>query len=226
MHGDRSGTRRGAAKNHAAIQSVRAKWRGSPMAAALTRTDLGRDAGRAGAGGTARARHRGRGPLLCLRSRPLQHRRLDLPDRARGRGDPQDRRRRPGRARHRARGGRIGRGARRRHFPGRPDHRPRTGDRFFEVSERHARARRRCPHGLGRARARARPAEPAAQAARAVLSGRHLDQLARDAGRYGRQQRLRRALDPLRHHGRQPARDRCPDGRRRAGQVRRGPGQP
>ena len=64
------------------------------------------------------------------------------------------------------------------------------------------------------------------KAAGAVLPGRHLDRLARDNWRHGRQQRLRRALDPLRHHGRQPARDRRAAAGRRAGPLRRGPGQP
>ena len=196
------------------------------MALALTRSDLGRERGAAGAGGAPRARDRGRGALRRVRSRALQHRRLDLPGRARGRGPAAERCRRPGRARDRARGGRAGGGARRRHLAGRPDDRLGPGDRLLEVSRPGARARCREPHGLGRARRRARPAEPVPQAARAVLPGRHLDRLARDARRHGRQQRLRRALDPLRHHGRQPARDRRAAARRRAGPLRRCPRQP
>ena len=56
------------------------------------------------------------------------------------------------------------------------------------------------------ARRRARPAQRVAEAARAVVSGRRLDQRAGDDRRHGRQQLLRLALDPLRQHGAQRAR--------------------
>ena len=57
----------------------------------------------------------------------------------------------------------------------------------------------------GRARHRARRSQPAAQAARPVVSGRYLDRLARHHRRHGRQQFLRRPLAALRHHARQRA---------------------
>ena len=60
----------------------------------------------------------------------------------------------------------------------------------------------------GRAGHRARRSQPPAQAARAVVSGRYLDLLARHHRRHGRQQFLRRPLDALRHHARQCALDR------------------
>ena len=49
----------------------------------------------------------------------------------------------------------------------------------------------------------------AAQAARAVVPGRHLHRLARHHRRHGRQQFLRRALAALRQHARQRDLDRC-----------------
>ena len=117
--------------------------------------------------------------------------------------------------------------ARRRHLAGRPDRRRRPGHRLLasiwtEVVELDPDART----VVGRARRRARPAEPLPQAARPVLPGRHLDQQPRDARRHGGQQRLRRALDPLRHHGRQLL---AIDALLADGEpvtVRRGPGQP
>ena len=72
----------------------------------------------------------------------------------------------------------------------------------------------------GRARHRARRSQPSAQAARPVVSGRHLDRLARHHRRHGRQQFLRRPLDALRHHARQCHVDRGGAGRRHAGAFR------
>ena len=64
----------------------------------------------------------------------------------------------------------------------------------------------------------------AAQAARAVVSGRYLDRLARHHRRHGRQQFLRRPLAALRQHARERAVDRCGAGRRHAGAFRPGGG--
>ena len=74
----------------------------------------------------------------------------------------------------------------------------------------------------GRARHRARRAQSPAQAARAVVSGRHLHRLARHHRRHGRQQFLRRALAALRHHARERALDRRGAGRRHARAFRAG----
>ena len=181
---------------------------------------------RSGPGQAPAARDRRGGPARPLRSRQIQHRCLDLSGRAAGRGRAEDRCRRAGGARDRARVRRAGDRSRRRHLPGRPDGRRWPGHRLLQVSGRSDRARLRGAHRLGRARRRARPPEPVPQAARAVLPGRHLDQQPRDARRHGGEQRVRRPLDPLRHHGRQSARDRCAARRRRGDQVRRGAGQP
>ena len=62
--------------------------------------------------------------------------------------------------------------------------------------------------------------QPPAQAARALVPGRHLHRLARDHRRHGRQQFLRRPLDALRHHARQRGLDRGAAGRRHAGAFR------
>ena len=80
-----------------------------------------------------------------------------------------------------------------------------AGHRLLEASRPSRRARRRRPALRGRARHRARRAQPPAQAARAVVSGRHLDRLARHHRRHGRQQFLRRALAALRQHARERA---------------------
>ena len=71
------------------------------------------------------------------------------------------------------------------------------------------RARRRRPPLRGRAGHRARRTQPPAQAARPVVSGRHLDRLARHHRRHGRQQFLRRALAALRQHPRERHFRRC-----------------
>ena len=56
-----------------------------------------------------------------------------------------------------------------------------------------------------RARHRARRAEPAAQTDGPVVPGRRVDRQPRHHRRHDRQQLLRHALDPLRHHARQRA---------------------
>ena len=183
---------------------------------------------RGSSGGAARARDRGRGALRRRQPRPLQHRRLDLPDRAAGRGrcrarSPTSRRR----SRSRARRASPSLRARRRHLAGRPDRRPRPRDRQQQVSRPARRARPGRAHGLGRARHRARrPQPPAARPHGLWFPGRHLDQQPRDDRRHGRQQQLRLALAALRHHGRQRAGDRGHPRRWRAGHVRPGAGQP
>ena len=68
-------------------------------------------------------------------------------------------------------------------------------------------------------------AQRAAAAAQAVVPGRCLDRRPRDDRRHDRQQQLRRALDPLRQHGPQCARDRRDPRRRHRGALRRGPRQ-
>ena len=65
-------------------------------------------------------------------------------------------------------------------------------------------------------------AQRAAAAAQAVVPGRCLDRRPRDDRRHDRQQQLRRALDPLRQHGPQCARDRRDPRRRHRGALRRG----
>ena len=72
---------------------------------------------------------------------------------------------------------------------------------------RRASTRRRRGHGP--ARRRARPAQRVAEAARPLVPGRRHHLGAGHAGRHGRQQFLRLALDPLRQHGAQRARRRC-----------------
>ena len=79
---------------------------------------------------------------------------------------------------------------------------------------------------IGRAGHRARRAEPAAQADGPVVPGRCLHRQPRHHRRHGRQQLLRHALDPLRHHARQRAGHRRDPGRRQRGALRRGGAQP
>ena len=118
----------------------------------------------------------------------------------------------------RARGGRARAAARRRHLAVRPDGQRGARRRLHETARTSARARCRSAALRGRARHRARRAQPAAEAARAVLPGRHLDRQPRHDRRHGRQQFLRRALAALRHDARQRARrsTRCSPTARRA----------
>ena len=124
-------------------------------------------------------------------------------------------------------GGRAGAAARRRHLAVRPDRRRGAGDR---LSAKHLNGivafDARGAHRVGRARHRARPAERAAEAARAVVSGRCLDQRAGDPRRHGRQQLLRLALDPLRQHGRTTCAPSTRAGRRRRHALRPMPAIP
>ena len=78
----------------------------------------------------------------------------------------------------------------------------------------------------GRAGHRAGRSEPAAQVDGAVVPGRCLHRQPRHHRRHGRQQLVRHALDPLRHHARQRAGHRCDPGRRQRGALRRGGAQP
>ena len=79
---------------------------------------------------------------------------------------------------------------------------PRSSSTARNISNtRLARCRRQTLRGP--ARHRARRVEPPAQAARAVVSGRCVHGVARHHRRHGRQQFLRHALAPLRHHARQ-----------------------
>ena len=188
------------------------------MVAALRRTDLASDPGAPGPGARLARAIEGEVRFDAVRPRPLQHRRLDLSDRAAGVVLPQLGRRRPGRARDRARGRRAGDRARRRHLAGRPDRRRWPRDRLL------ASISTGCSSSIRR-RARSW-----------VEPGVVLDRLnrllkphglffpvdistgsPRDDRRHGRQQHLRRALAALRHHGRQRARDRRAARRRRAG---------
>jgi hypothetical protein len=78
----------------------------------------------------------------------------------------------------------------------------------------------------GRARHRARRSQSSLQAARLVISGRHLDRLARHHRRHGRQQFLRCALAALRQHPRERALDRRDHGRRHERTLRPGRARP
>ena len=132
-------------------------------------------------------------------------RRLDLPDRAASasscrRTDADV----AGGARDRARGRRAGAAARRRHLAVRPDRRRRrwsstTPSIWTEVrrARRRARARVSVEPGVVLDRLNA-----LAQAARPVVSGRCLDQQREPRSAAWRRTTLRRALDPLRQHGR------------------------
>ena len=162
-----------------------------------------------------------RGAVQPRRSRPLRHRRVDLPGRTdrRGRaGGDRRRRRSPG---DRARGGHPGAAARRRHQPVRPDGEPRAGDRLLEAPAPHPARRSGGAHGIGGTRPRAGPSECGAAPAWAVLPGRSLDACALHDRRHGGQQLLRLEVDPLRADGRQRARDRRDPGGWHAAQVRR-----
>ena len=115
---------------------------------------------------------------------------------------PEDDQRCRGGAGDRARGGRAGAAARRRHLAMRPDGGARAGDRLQQAPARHPRVDPEARTASGGARRRAGSAERRAAPARAVLPGRSLDREPRDDRRHGRQQQLRLALDPLRQHGR------------------------
>ena len=82
---------------------------------------------------------------------------------------------------------------------------------------------RTCDRAAGH---RARRAEPAAQVDGPVVSGRCLDRQPRHHRRHDRQQLVRHALDPLRHHARQRAGHRRHPARRQRGALRRGRAQP
>ena len=146
-----------------------------------------------------------RGHVRPLQPRPLRHRRLALSDHAGGRGRAAHDRGSQSGDRDRAGRGRADHAARRRHLAVRADHQHVADRRLLEISRQGDRARRRRPPLRGRARHRARRAQPPAQAARLVVSGRHLDRLARHHRRHGRQQFLRRALAALRQHPRERA---------------------
>ena len=100
-----------------------------------------------------------------------------------------------------------------------PDRQPVAGRRLLEIPQPHPRPRRGGPALRGRARHRARRPQPAAQTARPVVSGRHLDRLARHHRRHDRQQFLRRALAALRQHARERAVGRRHPGRRHARRI-------
>ena len=153
-------------------------------------------------------------------ARPLRHRRVDLPDRARRRARPEDAGRRARRDRHlpRAEGSCPGAGGRQ--LAMRADGRRRARDRLQQAPRPHRRVRPRRDDGRGGAGRRARSAERIAQAARRVVSGRRQHVGAGDAGRHGRQQLLRLALDRLRQHGAQRAGDRGDPVRRHRGALR------
>ena len=87
----------------------------------------------------------GRGAVRPVQSRALFHGRLALPDRAAGRGDPQDARRCTRRHGDCARGRRAAAAARRRHLAVRPDGGPGAGDGLFQAPEQADRGRMRPP---------------------------------------------------------------------------------
>ena len=84
----------------------------------------------------------------------------------------------------------------------------------------HHRVRPRRDDGVGGAGRRSRPAQRVPEAARTVVPGRRQHVGAGDARRHGRQQFLRLALDRLRQHGAQRARDRRDPVRRDRGALR------
>ena len=106
--------------------------------------------------------------------------------------------------------------ARRRHVAGRTDRRQVARRGLLEISHENSRPRRQARPVHGRARHCARRPQSSAQTPRPVVSGRHLDLLARDDRRHGRQQFLRRPLDALRHNARQRDFDRGVARRRQA----------
>ena len=87
--------------------------------------------------------------------------------------------------------------------------------RLVEINEIERHLHRRAGH-------RARRAQPPASPIGPVVSGRRVDLEPRHHRRHGRQQLLRHALDPLRHHARQRHRHRRHPRRRQRGTVRGG----
>ncbi len=118
----------------------------------------------------------------------------------------------------------TGAGTGRRNVAERADGQPLAGARLLEIPQPHHRSRRRRQALRRRARHRARRPQSPAQAPRAVVSGRHLDGLARHHRRHGRQQFLRCALVALRRDPRQCPLDRRDPQRRNEGAFR--PGRP
>ena len=112
-------------------------------------------------------------------------------------------------ARDRPRGRRVAAAARRRHLAVGADGRPLAGDRLHQAPEPADRGGCRGAHGHRAARHRAGRAEPPAQGDGPLVSGRRLDLQPRHHRRHDRQQLVRHALDPLRHHARQRAGHRC-----------------
>ena len=108
-----------------------------------------------------------------------------------------------------------------------PDRRPGAGHRLQQAPEQAGRARRG-----RRAPAWSSPASCSTSSTGSCrqpglwFPGRRVDLQPRHHRRHGRQQLLRHALDPLRHHARQRARHRCDPGRRQRGPLRRGRAQP
>ena len=157
---------------------------------------------------------RRRGLIRRFLARALQHRCLDLSDRAGGRG----------RATERgcgARGAQIAveegvhPAARSRDVPVRADRRRGTGHRPLEVPQQRRRARRADTRSRRAARHCPRPAQRAAEASWPVVSRRCVHFGAGHHRRDGRQQLLRLALDPLREYGAQRPRDRSMAAERR-----------
>ena len=118
--------------------------------------------------------------------------------------------------------GRAGDGARRRFVAVRADGEPFGHRRLLEASQPRARSRRGGPPRAGRARHRAGRSEPGAEAARAVVSGRCVDRVARHHRRHDGEQLLRRPVAALRQHPRERHRHRRAAGRRRQGAFRPG----
>ena len=168
---------------------------------------------------------RGRGVVRPVLARALFDGRLALPDRAAGGGGAALRRRCARGDGNCARGGRAAAAARGRHLAVGPDGRPGAGDGLLQAPEAAGGDQRDRAHLHRRARHRARRAQPAAAAVGPVVSGRRVDVQPRHHRRHGRQQLLRHALDPLRHHARQRAGDRCDPRRRHRGPLRRGRAQ-
>ena len=169
----------------------------------------------------------GRGAVRPLLARALFDRCLALPDRAARRGGPEDGRGRArGAWRLRARRAcRCCRAAAAPRSPARP-----WAARWCWTSRKHLNrliavdaAARTCVVEPGivldELNRQLRPHRP-------VVPGRRVHRQPRHHRRHGRQQLLRHALDPLRHHARQRAGHRRHPGRRQRGPLRRGRAQP